>query len=86
MSLVEKWQENMRKAKRAFAIIRTDRAIYDRVAIVADLPTILTVQFPQGDGRRSKDTSTMLKLSKTFSIKQENIDKRDIRKFRYYKD
>lgn len=84
--MVEVWEERMKKAGHQFAMIKTRNAIYDRVAIVADLPTILTVQYPKGASRR-KNLSAAYTPCDSITIKQENISKRDIvGNIRYYKN
>lgn len=79
--LAEVWEQKMKKANHRFAEIRTVNAIYDRVAIVADLPTMLTIQFPKNNSKNSKPIR-----GGNFTIKQENISRRDITQIRYYKD
>jgi len=80
MTMTETWQEKMKKANHKFAMIRTKTAIFDRVAIVRDLPSLLVVQFPKGKvGRASV-------FARTVSITQENISKKDIEDLKYYKD
>jgi len=83
--MVETWETRMRKANHQFAMIKTTDAIYDRVVVVANLPTILTIQFPKGNSR-TKNPKSVLNVSENFTIKQENIRKRDIIQIRYYKD
>jgi len=83
--LVEVWAEKMWKAHNEFAMIITTKAIYDRVAIVVDLPTILTVQFPKGNPK-NKNLKSGHARSDNFTIVQENISKRDVLRIRYYKD
>jgi len=83
--MVDTWEEKMKAARNQFAMIKTTKAIYDRVAIVADLPTILTIQFPKGSSR-NKNLNSGHPRSDSFTIKQENISKRDIIQTRYYKD
>jgi hypothetical protein len=80
MTITETWQARMKKAKHKFAMIRTKTAIFDRVAIVRDLPSLLVVQFPKGKISRASV------LARTVSITQENISKRDVEDLRYYKD
>ncbi len=82
--MVEAWEQEMKKAGHEFAMIRTKNAIYDRVTIVTDLPTMLIVQFPKGNSR-NKNSKSIHSLSENFTIKQENIAKRDVKNLRYYK-
>ena len=83
--MVEIWEEKTKKAGHQFAMIKTTNAIYDRVAVVANLPTMLTIQFPKGSSR-NKNLKSAHTASNNFTIKQENISKRDIIQIRYYKD
>lgn len=85
MRLVEKWEKKMRKAKHEFAAIKTTKAIFDRVAAIKDLPTILIVQYPKSSSR-NKNLNSANVSGRIFSIKQENIPKREIVGVRYYKD
>lgn len=82
--MVETWEEKTKKAGHQFAWLKTTKAIYDRVAVVADLPTMITIQFPQGKSR-NKNLKSGHTPSDNFTIKQENISKRDIIQIRYYK-
>lgn len=83
--MVEVWEERMKKAGHEFAWLRTIKAVYGRVAIIADLPTLLTIQFPKGTPR-NKNLKSGHAPSDNFTIKQENIARRDIVRIRYYKD
>lgn len=83
--MVEIWEEKTKKAGHQFAWLKTTKAVYDRVAVVADLPTMITVQFPVGKAKRGNLKSGYTP-SDNFTIKQENISKRDIIRIRYYKD
>jgi len=87
MRLVEAWERKMKKAGHQFAKIKTKNAIFDRVAIIANLPTLFTVQYPRGSSR-SRNLATWPGPSEddSITIKQENISKRDIRRIQYYKD
>lgn len=83
--MVETWEERTKKAGHPFAWLKTTKAIYDRVAVVADLPTMLTIQFPKGTSR-NRNLKTGHARSDSFSITQENISKKDIVRIRYYKE
>ena len=85
MNLVESWENRMKRTGHQFASIQTNSAFFDRTAIIANLPTILTIQFPKGSSK-NKNLSSTHNRSESFNIKQENIPKRDIEKIRYYKD
>lgn len=81
---VEIWEARTKKAGHRFAWLKTNKAIYDRVAIVANLPTMITIQFPVGTSR-NKNLKSAHTSSDNFTIKQENISKKDIERIRYYK-
>ena len=83
--MVETWELRMKTANHRFAIIKTTNAIYDRVVVIVDLPTMLTIQFPKGSSRH-KNLNSAHTPSDNVTIKQENISKRDIVDMRYYKD
>ena len=83
--IVETWEKRMKNAGHQFAMIKTTNAIYDRVAIIDNLLTMLTIQFPKGSSRR-KDPKSILNVQENFTIRQENIRKRDVIDIRYYKD
>jgi len=85
MNLAKSWEIKMKKANHQFAMIQTNRAIFDIAAITANLPTMLTIQYLKGSSRR-KNLSLPYNHSENFSIRQENISKRDIKKIQYYKD
>lgn len=84
MTVVETWEKRMKKEGKQFAQIQTSRAIYDRCAIVKDLPTMLIVQFPKN---KSKSKNLKPTAASDFTIVQENVAKRDLTKpVRYYKN
>lgn len=85
MRLVETWENKMKKAGHKFAMIQTNNTILDRAAVIADLPTMLIIQYPKGSSKNKNLSSTHTR-SDSFTIKQDNISKRDIEKIRYYKD
>lgn len=74
MRLVEKWEQRMRGKRCKFVLIETVRAIFDRVAITADMPSLLTVQFPKGNAKQG------------YQIHQENIPWKEVISIRHYKD
>lgn len=80
LTMTQKWEARMRKSNHRFAMIRTDSAIYDRVAIVKDLARALIVQYPWGKPTRG---SVLVRID---SIKQERIERDDILRIRYYTD
>ena len=82
MRMVEIWEKRMREAGHEFAMVKTKNAIFDIAAIIADLPSILTIQFPARNPRSKKSASGDV----DFTIKQENIAKRDIVEIRYFQD
>jgi len=85
MRMVEKWEMRMKKAGHEFAMIKTNNAVFDRVAVGDDLPTILVVQYPKRSSK-NKNLNSAHSPGKDFTIKQESISKRDIVDIRYYKD
>ena len=83
--MVEKWEEKVKAAGHQFAQFRTVKAIYDRVAIIANLSSMITIQYPQGR-HRGKNLKSIYTPSTDYTIVQENIAKRDIvGRIRYYK-
>jgi len=84
MTIVETWENRMKREGKQFAQIQTNRAIYDRCAIVKNLPTVLIIQFPKN---KSKSKNFKPAAPTDFTIVQENVAKRDLTKpVRYYKD
>lgn len=83
--LVEKWEEKTKANDHQFAWLITTKAIYDRVAVVAKLPTMITIQFVQGKARR-KNLKSIYSPSESFTVVQENIAKRDIVDIKYYRN
>ena len=81
MTVTETWQKKMKEAGRKFAIVKTIRAIYDRVAIISDLPSLLIVEYPK---RNSKGKKSSRSPADAFSIKRENIPKNEITNLRYF--
>lgn len=77
-TMTEKWLARMKKAKVKFALVRTRKAIYSRVAIVKELARAIIVQYPYGKPQRN---SVLTRIS---SIKQERIEREDIERIRYY--
>lgn len=80
MTMTEKWQARMKKSNFKFAMIRTNTAIFDRVAIIKDSARTLIIQYPWGKPTRA---TILVRID---SIKQERIEKEDIEKLRYYTD
>ena len=83
--MVEKWEEKVKANGHQFAQIRTIKAIYDRVAVVANLSTMITIQYPVGKSK-GKNLKTIFTPSFEFTIKQEGIAKREIVDIKWYKN
>ena len=83
--LVETWKIRMRKAGHQLAMLRTNKAVFDLVAVIAKLPTMITIEYPKGSSR-NKNLNAFHSSSENFTIKQEGVSKRDIISLRYYKD
>jgi len=85
MTTTEKWEIIMKKQENTFAMIETNNAIFDRVAIVDDLPSILVVQFPKRKRTpKGRDPEPVITPSENFTIVQENIPKREIVRIKPY--
>ncbi len=82
--MVETWEEKAKAAGHQFAQLKTNKAVYDRVAVVAVLPAMITIQFVRGRSR--KNLKSIHSPSENFSVVQENISKRDIENIKYYRD
>lgn len=78
LTMTEKWQLRMKKANIKFALVRTNSAIYSRVAIVKELARAIIIQYPWGKPTRA---SVLVRID---SIKQERIEREDIERLRYY--
>lgn len=78
LTMTEKWEARMVRDGHKFARIRTNSAVYDRVAVVKDSPRVLIVQYPWGKPTRA---SVLVRID---SIKQERIEKEDIERLQYY--
>lgn len=85
MNLVANWEKKMKKAGKQFAKLTTIKAIYDRVAIIEDRPTVLVIQWPKGISKK-RNLNTAHCGHETFTIKQEVIADADIKNIQYYKD
>lgn len=83
--MVETWEEKTKAAGHQFAQLTTTKAVYDRVAIVAKLPSMITIQFVRGNARR-KNLKSVHTPSESFSVVQEGISKKDIVDIKYYRD
>ena len=83
--IVETWKIRMQNAGHQLAMLQTNKAVYDLVAVVANLPTMITIEYPKGNSRR-KNLKSVHSPSESFTIKQEGISKRDIINLRYYKN
>lgn len=83
--MVETWKIKMREAGHRLAMLQTNKAIFDLVAVIANLPTMITIEYPKGSSR-NKNLGAIHSSSDNFTIKQEGISKRDIVSLRYYKD
>jgi len=83
--MVETWKIRMRTAGHQLAMLRTNKAIFDIVAVIADLPTMITIEYPKGTSR-NKNLRSGHTSSENFVIKQEGVSKRDILELRYYKE
>ena len=82
-SLMAKWEQRMRKAGNKFALLLTNRATYDRVAVIVDRAFVLVIQYPHGSSKR-RNLDTHQCGSENFTIKQETIKKDDIVNIQYY--
>lgn len=83
--MVETWKIRMQKADHQLATLRTTKAVYGLVAVISNLPTMITIEYPKGISR-NKNLGTMHSSSDSFTIKQEGISKKDIVSLRYYKE
>jgi hypothetical protein len=84
MTIVETWENKMKREGKQFAQIQTNRAIYDRCAIIKELPTVFIIQFPKN---KSKSKNLKPATSSDFTIVQDSVAKRDLTKpVRYYKN
>lgn len=83
--MVETWKIRMQKAGHQLAMLRTTKAVYDLVAVITNLPTMITIEYPRGNSR-NRNLGTVYSPSENFTIKQEGVSKRDILDLRYYKE
>jgi len=85
VSLVANWEKRITKAGQKFAKLITIKAVYDRVAVIDDRAHVLIIQWPKGISKK-RNLNTANCGSETHTIKQETINKEDVKELRYYKD
>lgn len=71
--LIKFWLSIVKAKQLRFAFIQTDRAIYDRVAVLSCSEVLIKVEFPK-------------KIKGKWAIVRETIPRRFIEKARYYQN
>lgn len=79
------WERRMLKSGKKFARLTTNRAVYDRVAVIDDLTHKLVIQWLKGTSKKRNLNSANCS-NEVFTVKTETISQTDVQDLRFYKN